>query len=187
VKETVAHLTAGLDLLHGLPESQALELDLQLALGGALAAVQGHGMPETAQAYERAVDLSRACGRKDMLYPALDGLMNSHFSRGDLANAVRLGRDFLALTREDGRIAAQIIANMDLGTVLLSRGDLHAATHHLQEAISLHDQVEHEALRLVYSYDPVVICQGYLAWALVPLGYPDKAVECDGLLYGPGP
>jgi hypothetical protein len=113
VKEAVAHLTAGLDLLHGLPESQALELDLQLAPGGALAAVQGHGMPGTAQAYERAVDLSRACGRKDMLYPALDGLMTSHFSRGDLANAVRLGRDFLALTREDGRIAAQIIANMD--------------------------------------------------------------------------
>jgi predicted ATPase len=66
---------------------------------------------------------------------------------------------------------------MDLGIVLLSRGELHAATHHLQEAISLHDRAEHEALRLVYSYDPLVICQGYLAWALVALGYLDKAVE----------
>ena len=177
MKEAVAHLTAGLHLLHGLPESRALELDLQLALGGALAAVEGHGMPGTAQAYERAVDLSRASGRTDMLYPALDGLMTCYFSRGDLANAVRLGRDFLALTREDDKVAPQIIANMDLGTVLLSRGELHAATHHLQEAISLHDRAEHESLRWVYSYDPLVICQGYLAWALVALGYPDKAVE----------
>jgi len=177
MKEAVAHLAAGLDLLHGLPGSQALELDLQLALGGALAAVDGHGMPGTAQAYERAVDLSRASGRKDMLYPALDGLMTCHFSRGELADAVRLGRDFLALTREDDKIAPQIVAGMDLGTVLLSRGELDAAAHHLKEAISLHDRVEHEALRLVYSYDPLVICQGYLAWALVALGFPDKAVE----------
>jgi class 3 adenylate cyclase/predicted ATPase len=177
MKEAVAHLTAGLDLLHGLPESQALELDLQLALGGALAAVQGHGMPRTAQAYGRAVSLSRACGRKDMLYPALDGLMTCHFSRADLADAARLGHDFLALTREDDNVAPQIVANMDLGIVLLSRGELHAATHHFQEAISLYDPAEHEALRLVYSYDPVVICQGYLAWALLALGYPDKAVE----------
>jgi predicted ATPase len=71
----------------------------------------------------------------------------------------------------------QIIANMDLGTVLLSRGELDAATYHLREAISLHDPAEHEALRLVYSYDPLVICHGYLAWALVALGYPDQAVE----------
>jgi class 3 adenylate cyclase/predicted ATPase len=177
MKEAIAHLTAGLDLLHGLPESQALELDLQLALGGALAAVQGHGMPSTAQAYERAVDLSRACGHRDMLYPALDGLMTCHFSRGDLADAVWLGQDFLALTREDDQVAPQIIANMDLGIVLLSRGELEAATHHFQEAINLYDPAEHEALRLVYSYDPVVICQGYLAWALLALGYPDKAVE----------
>jgi predicted ATPase len=37
--------------------------------------------------------------------------------------------------------------------------------------------VEHQGLTLTYSYDPVTICQGYLAWVLLALGYPDQAVE----------
>jgi class 3 adenylate cyclase/predicted ATPase len=177
MKEAVAHLTAGIDLLHSLPESQALEPDLQLALGGALAATEGHGMPRTGRTYERAVDLGRSRGRKDILYPAFDGVVTCHFSRGELADAVRLGQDFLTLSRQDDEVAPQIIANMDLGIVLVSRGELYAARHHFDEAISLYDPAGHETLTRIYSYDPMVICQGYLAWVLLALGYPDQAIE----------
>ncbi len=178
--EAIAHLRAGLDALARMPEGPArrsLELDLQLALGGALAAGHGHGAPETGETYARAVALAEEMGRTGALYPALDGLMTCHFSRAELADAIRLGEEFLSLARAGGDSGAQIIAHQNLGTARLSRGELHAARQHFEAAIALYDPVQHDGLKLTYSYDPEVICSGYLSWVLFAFGQIEKALE----------
>jgi class 3 adenylate cyclase/predicted ATPase len=176
--EAMAHLWTGLDLLGRLPEGAArrsLELDLQLALAGALAAVRGHGVVETEQAYDRAVTLSRELNRPEALYPALDGAMTCRFSRAELKVALRLGHEFLSLTRADGHIASQIVAHMDLGIVRLARGELQDAKQDFESAIVLYDPHQHMWLRVAYSYDPEVICSGYLAWVHLALGQSERA------------
>ena len=60
--EAVVHLTNGLDALEKLPdtvERQRRELDLQVALGSAIAGTKGHGSPEAGRVWERARQL---CG-----------------------------------------------------------------------------------------------------------------------------
>ena len=176
--EAIAHLRAGLDLLARLPDDavrRSLELDLQLVLAGALAAARGHGVAETEQAYGRAVTLSRELDRPEALYPALDGLMTCHFSRAELKAALRLGHEFLSLTRVHGHVAPQIVAHMGLGIVRLARGELQDAKQDFESAIALYDPHEHMWLRVAYNYDPEVICSGYLGWLHLALGQSERA------------
>jgi class 3 adenylate cyclase/predicted ATPase len=176
--EAIAHLRTGLELLGRLPDDAArrsLELDLQLMLAGALAAAKGHGVVETEEAYTRAVTLSQELGRPEALCPALDGLMTCQFSRAELKAALRLGHEFLALTRGYGHVAPQIVAHMDLGIIRLARGELQEAKQDLESAIALYDPREHTWLRGTYSYDPEVICLGYLGWLHLALGESDRA------------
>ena len=176
--EAITHLRNGLDLLGRLPDDPArcpLELDLQLALAGALAAARGHGVAETEQAYGRAVTLSRELDHTEALYPALDGLMTCHFSRAELKVALRLAHEFLALSRAHGQVAAQIVAHTNLGIVRLARGELQDAKQDFESAIALYDPHQHMELRLTYNYDPDVICLGYLGWLHLALGQSERA------------
>jgi len=173
--EAIAHLRAGLALLRSMPEATGLEADLQLALGGALAAARGHGVPETGEAFARAVELARASGRTEVLYPALDGQVTCHFSRAELGPALELAEAFLAAAREHAESAPAIVAHADIGIIHLSRGALDLAESHFERAIALFDPARHGHLRLTYSYDFRVIAEGYLAWTCHALGFPDQA------------
>jgi class 3 adenylate cyclase/predicted ATPase len=178
--EAIAHLTAGLQGLATLPESSAkglLELDLQLALGGALAAGRGTGMPETGRAYMRAAALCRELSLAQPLYAALDGLVTYHRSRDELPAATVVGAELLDSACREGDAAAQIIAHMNNGIVCLARGELGAAAAHFRMALGLYDPARHGDLRLTYGYAPDVVCSGYLAWVLLSSGFMEQAVQ----------
>jgi predicted ATPase/class 3 adenylate cyclase len=176
VIEAIDIFRTALEQLKLVPEQAALELDLQLALGGALAAAHGHGVPDTGEAYARAVELCRTTGRSDALFPALDGLLTCHFSRGELPKAIELSEDFLTLALQQQAIAPTVIAHMDSGILRLSLGELETARKHFQEVLATYDANAHSSLKLTYNYDPRVISLGYLAWVLLALGYPDQAL-----------
>ncbi len=178
--EAIAHLQSGLDVLSknkNDPQFRHLELDIQLTLAGALAAARGHGMQDTRQAYSRAIELSRELREPQALYPALDGLMTYHFSRAEFGEAIRLGEEFLNLAETDDDDAAQIVAHMNLGIFRLSHGELVNARNQLQSAIALYRPDHHASLKITYSYDPKVLCLGYLAWAQLSLGQCDLALQ----------
>ena len=64
--EAVVHLRKALELLGKLPEGAERarrELELQVALGGALISTKGYAAPETGRAYARAHQLCREVGR----------------------------------------------------------------------------------------------------------------------------
>lgn len=57
-EEAIGHLRAALELLGQQPSERPRdELDIQLALGAALAVIKGRGAPETGAAYRRAREL----------------------------------------------------------------------------------------------------------------------------------
>ena len=178
--EAIAQLTKGLELLGGLPpgpERHARELDLQLTLASALAAAVGHGMPEARRAYARAVELAEQIGDMSRLFPALDGLVTCHFSRAELPGAINLAEKLLDLAERNEDVAPRIVAHSEVGIIQLALGNLSSAREHLERALALYVPGEHDSLRLAYSFDPRVICRGYLSWALFALGYPAQALK----------
>jgi predicted ATPase len=175
--EAIAQLTKGLGLLARLPDGawrRHRELRLQLALGGALLAGRGTGVPATGQAYARAAELCEQNGETSLLAPALHGLIVFHFSRAELAPALALAeRALAAAERED--LAARVAGHFSLGWVSLALGRLGAACKHLERALELHVPTQQAFLRLTYSIDARVKCLAYLSWGLLILGYPDRA------------
>jgi predicted ATPase len=75
--EAVAHLTKGLEVLKTLPDTPARaqhELDMQIALGHALAGTKGQASPEREHAFVRARALCHQVGDTSRLFTVLVGL-----------------------------------------------------------------------------------------------------------------
>src|SRR5262245_3285033 len=92
--EAMQHLTKGLALLGPLPETPARaqqELDLQMALGPALAATKGHAAPEVEKVYARARELCQRVGETPQVFPVLWGLWLFYNDRGELQTSHELG------------------------------------------------------------------------------------------------
>ena len=123
--EAIAHLTQGLAVLTTLPETPARlqqELDLQVALGPALRATQGHAAPEVERAYARARELCAQLGDTPQLFPVLRGLMLYYLNRGDLQTATQLGEQLLRLAQAQPDPAPRLLAHYQLGTRLVLAG-----------------------------------------------------------------
>ena len=124
--EAIAHLTQGLAVLTTLPETPARlpqELDLQVALGPALLATQGHAAPEVEHAYARARELCTQLGDTPQLFPVLRGLMLYYQQRGDLQTTSRLGEQLLRLAQAQPDPAHLLLAHYQLGIILFHRGE----------------------------------------------------------------
>jgi predicted ATPase/class 3 adenylate cyclase len=180
MEEAATQAAKGLELLQSLapdPGRPQRELNLQLALASALNATKGHGTPEVRETYARAVEVAKQLEDTAQLFPALDGLITCHFSRAELATADKLAEEFLDLAERTEDIAPQLVALSEVGIVRLARGDLLSARRNLERALALYDPIPHASLRLTYSFDPRVICLGYLSWTLFSLGYPAQALR----------
>jgi predicted ATPase/class 3 adenylate cyclase len=171
--EAIAQLTAGLEVIGGIPSETARnreELKLQIAMGAALFSAKGQAAAETIQAYVRARQLCRSLGEEDRLTPVLFGLWASHNTRGDLAAADQVAQELLKLA-EDGNRAAALAGARAAGTSLLYLGRLTEARSHLNRAVQL-DQPFSTAL---YPTDLRITAHAFLAWTLVLLGEIDAA------------
>jgi class 3 adenylate cyclase/predicted ATPase len=180
MEEASTQAAKGLELLQSLapgPSRLGRELNLQLALASALNATKGHGTPEVRQTYARAVELAKQLEDTSRLFPALDGLITSHFSRAELAVADKLAEEFLRLAGRSEEAAPQLIALSEVGPIRLALGDLVGARRSLERALELYDPAQHGSLYLTYSFDPQVVCLGYLSWTLFSLGYPTQALR----------
>ena len=154
--EAIAHLTQGLAVLTTLPETPARlqqELDLQVALGPALLATQGHAAPEVEHAYARARELCAQLGDTPQLFPVLRGLMMYYQKRGDLQTASQLGEQLLRLAQAQPDPAHLLLAHYQLGNVLFCRGEPAAARTHHTQALALYDPQAHRALAVRYGVD----------------------------------
>jgi predicted ATPase len=92
--EAIGHFRRGLELLTTLPdtpEHRQQELELQVTLGGALAATKGIGAPDTGAAYHRARELCQQVGETLKFALALGGLVRFYIDRREYQSARELG------------------------------------------------------------------------------------------------
>ena len=138
-----------------LPDRDALELDIRIALGSPLVALEGYGSSGAHQLYERALLL---CGKlhRPVDPPILRGLGLARMQGCRFDDCSQLGQALLdheshdPIARTEGRYL--------LGVSAFWQGDLAMARHYLDGAIEAYDmshRYEHLAL---YAQDPKPVC-----------------------------
>ena len=178
--EAVQHLTRGIELLVTLPETAARdqqELDLQLALGVALAATKGFGAQEVAQTYTRARVLCAQVGETPQLFSALRGLCRFYYNRRELRTARDLGEQLWQRAQRAAVPTHLLEAHSALGMTLYFLGDFGAALTHCTQGIALIDLTQQRGQRASHALADGVVCLFAAAQTLWYLGFPDQAVQ----------
>jgi DNA-binding SARP family transcriptional activator/tetratricopeptide (TPR) repeat protein len=175
--EAVTMFRRALALLADLatsPARDALELDLRIALGSPLVALEGYGSRGAHQLYERALSLCRKAHRP-VDPPILRGLGLARLQGCRFDDCTRMGqalvdhesRDPIAMT--EGRYL--------LGVSAFWRGDLALARLHLEGAIEAYDDSHRGEHLASYAQDPKAVCLVRLAWLELWAGDPARADE----------
>ena len=179
-QEAIRHLSRGLELLRGLPQTRECvqqEIAFHLSLGAPLLATKGNGDPEVEANYLHARALCEQIGETEQLFPILGGLITVHCLRAELTRAYTLGEQCLSLAQQKNDPALLLEGSMLLGSILLWRGDLRLARTYLEQGLTLYDRQQHHAHAFVYGQDPGVVCHANTSYTLWLLGYPDQAFK----------
>jgi predicted ATPase len=142
-------------------------------------ATRGFAAPEVESAYRRAHQLCEALAPTPYLFPVLWGLVRFHNVRAELATSERLGRELLAMAEaeEDAGHGHRMVANLGLGVTLFHRGELLAARHHLESALSLAGSRGAIPQAFLYGVHPDVHVRSYTGYVLWHLGLPDQSLR----------
>jgi DNA-binding SARP family transcriptional activator len=177
LQEAVSMFWRALALLAELPASRdrdALELDIRIALGSPLVALEGYGCDSAHQLYERALSLCRK-QHLPVAPPILRGLglarlQGCRFDDCDeLARALLEHESHDPIARTEGRYL--------LGVSAFWRGDLAGARHQLEGAIEAYDPSRRDEHLALYAQDPKAVCLVRLAWVELWAGDPGRAGE----------
>lgn len=171
--EAGADFYKALELLSTLPdapERTRRELGLQIALGGALLAAKGYAAPETARAYDRALELCRRVGETSQLAVALYGHFVVPTLRGELEVAHQLAEEVQRLAQHQDDKSLLVTGHAVVGINALWGGRLAEARIALERLLALDDPARHQ-----YPQDLRVSSLSFLSLTQFLLGYPDQA------------
>lgn len=176
--EAIGQLQKGLDLLSHLPdtaERQRSELELQLALGGALIAAKGHAAEETGKAYARAHRLCELLNDTPNLLKALWGEFVHHHVRAEINRSHPAAEELLDLAGRQNETATLVEGHRAVGDSWLHRGELGSARAHLEQGLALYDPAQHRSLTALFAENARVAMLSFLSLTLGLLGYADQA------------
>lgn len=162
--------------LPATPERAEHELALQIALGTCLVALQGYGVAEARQVYERALALCEQIGRPTET-PILRALANANLTAGSLQRAYELGEQIQCLARNSQDAVLDVEARYTLGVTSFWMGQFALSRRHLRQAVRRYDPQHHGLHVTLYAQDPKVVCLCRLGRTLWYLGYPDQALQ----------
>jgi DNA-binding SARP family transcriptional activator/predicted ATPase len=154
-----------LTLCRGFSESDRRlkqELDLLVTLGPALMTTEGYSAAEVGETYERALDLSRRLGNRN-IFVILSGVCVFHIVRGDLAKARQFSLEFLRVVQREPTPGLMLAGNFLLGSSLFHLGQLEASLDHMTAAVRTGGDTVDSVLALFAGPDVGVFCRSYLA------------------------
>jgi DNA-binding SARP family transcriptional activator/predicted ATPase len=158
-------LRSALALSRGFPESDRRlkqELDLLVTLGPALVTTEGYSAAEVGETYERALDLSRRLGDRN-IFVILSGAWVFHAVRGDLEKSRQVSLEFLRAAEREPTPGLMLAGNFLLGSSLFHLGQLEASLDHMTAAVGAHSGPAESVLALFAGPDIGVFCRSYLA------------------------
>jgi class 3 adenylate cyclase/predicted ATPase len=176
--EAVGNLRRGLEQVAMLPEgaaSDALELELQVALIPPIMVVKGYSAPETKATSERAIALCRQSGQVSRIFPALYGQVAYLYVSGQIVRYQELAAEFLELAMAQPEIVPRLIGLRMMGTSLLAAGSIGRCMDHLEQAWALFDPERDAESALVYGQDLGTGAASYLCIGFALRGFPEKS------------
>jgi len=145
-------------------------------LGAVLVAAKGLGAPETGQAYARARALWEQLGSRSEFLGIAYGQSFYHAFRGEVDRAQSVADDILRISRQRNDASDVVLGHLSCARSLLYRGKFGQTKSHLKAGLALYDPAAHRSLVDQTGTHPQVYLEGYLAWVLFCLGYPDQAL-----------
>jgi class 3 adenylate cyclase/predicted ATPase len=178
--EAISQLRRGLRLIADLPNTQEharQELELQIALAGALRSVKGFWHPEVAETFGRAHSLILESGEAGTIshFSVLFGLFGTKFAGGQVRAGLEHAREFLSLAQSRADSGLMVTGYQILGQALITIGDYRAAFSEVERGARLYESEKHRMLSFQIASDPGVTMRGFWALGLWHLGYPDQA------------
>jgi DNA-binding SARP family transcriptional activator len=175
-RDAVAQLDQALETLRRLPETPAtaeLALDLRLDLRSALLPLAG--IPRMLECLAEAEGIARRLGDRRRLGIALNLAVMPMLNAGRYDEALRSGREALAIGGALGDLSIEAPSLSALGMVHAARGELHRALEALERNVAL---LKGDLLyeRLGQGAIPSVFARSYLADVLGQLGRFDAAI-----------
>ena len=177
--EAIGHFRNALQLLKALPDTPQRnkeEIEIQLALGIPLIAVQGYAAVETREAFARARTLCLKLDRPPEYFQALFGLWGNSWMGGKNDEALAMANEFLSRSRETSDNILLMVAHRVMGSTLLTIGDFQTSRRHFEESIALSNSEGRQPIYARYMVEPQVASLLLLSWDLWFLGYPDQSL-----------
>ena len=175
--EAVTQLRKGLDVLAALPDGPVRgqqELDLQIALGTALAATKGASADEVGATFAQASALAEQIGRREHLGTLFLGQYTFHFARSEHRLAASLAERIEKVGEAGNDVLMQLQGRELHGLARCYLGEFVAARALLEQCHGLSDPVHRGAAR-VAGFEPYPMMLAHLAVTLAYLGYIDQA------------
>ena len=175
----IGHFRNALQLLRALPDTPQRnkeEIEIQLALGIPLIAVQGYPAAETREAFSRARTLCLNLGSPPEYFQALFGLWGHSWMGGKNDEALAMANEFLAKSRDASDGILLMVAHRVMGSTLLTIGEFGTSRRHFEESIALSKTERRQSVYTLYMVEPQVASLLLLSWDLWFLGYPDQSL-----------
>jgi class 3 adenylate cyclase/tetratricopeptide (TPR) repeat protein len=177
--EAIGHFRNALQLLkalHDTPQHNKEEIEIQLALGIPLIAVQGYPAAETREAFARARTLCLKLDSPPEYFQALFGLWGNSWMGGKNDAALAMANEFLSRSRERSDDILLMVAHRVMGSTLLTIGEFQTSRRHFEESIALSKSGRRQSVYTLYMVEPQVASLLLLSWDLWFLGYPDQSL-----------
>ena len=178
--EAIANFRKALRLVSTLPETPERikqEIDIQLALGIPLIAVQGYASAETREAFSRARALCLQLGDIPEYFQALFGSWGHCWMCGKNDEALPMAEEFLSRSKALSDPVLLMVSHRVMGSTLLTVGDFQSSANHFEETIRLSPNKGKQSLYNLYMVEPKAASLLLLSWDLWFLGYPDQSLS----------
>ena len=177
--EAISHFRNALQLLSALPDTAQRtkeEVEIQLALGIPLIAVQGYAATQTREAFARARALCLKLDNPPEYFQALFGMWGHSWMGGKNDEALVMANEFLSRSQASSDNLLLMVAHRVMGSTLLTIGEFQTARQHFEESIALSKSEGRRPVYDLYMVEPQVASLLLLSWDLWFLGYLDQSL-----------
>jgi class 3 adenylate cyclase/predicted ATPase len=177
--EAMSHFRNALQLLSALPDTAQRarqEVEIQLALGIPLIAVEGYAAAQTREAFARARTLCLGLDNPPEYFQALFGLWGHAWMGGQNDEALVMANEFTSRAQASPNNILLMMAHRIMGSTLLTAGEFQIARHHFEESIALSRIEGTRRVHDLYMVEPQVASLLLLSWDLWFLGHLDQSL-----------
>ena len=152
------------------------ELTVRTSLARGLMAVHGYG-EEVEDAFKKVLLLAERAGTAAQLFPVLRALASYYIGTTDMAAALEIGRELLALAEREDSDAIRGEAHLVIGASTTFMGDIGGGLPHLEEAIELYEPEMHRSNRFRLGPNTAVVARITSGLTLWQCGEVQKGID----------